>query len=307
MPAYVIYRILGNDLPPRHARGQTLSSLRFILDREPDLPGAQKRWIVNRILDPRVRDRVIGLLEKRGQPYRVIAAEPQAVRDIPRRLERERIAAVIGINQARNYAIEDGRADADWVLPLDGNCFFTPEAWRQIRTACERPADARYAVIPMRRVNDLSALRELAGHPGASGERRLLERSVVAEPQLAFRRDAPDRFDESYPYGHFDKVDLLYRLGVPGPWDDWRGASVQKAKSLESKSPVSGSFLTAGWVWRLPSGNPKAEASSSQRARDRDAAIRLFLDAVDAEGSAWPARWTVRLRTLWAELRSRLS
>ena len=37
-----------------------------------------------------------------------------------------------------------------------------------------------------------------------------------------FHRDAPLAFDESYPYGRRDKVELLWRLGVAGAWDGWR-------------------------------------------------------------------------------------
>lgn len=34
---FVLYRIIGNDLPPRHRVGQGRDSLRFILEMEPSL------------------------------------------------------------------------------------------------------------------------------------------------------------------------------------------------------------------------------------------------------------------------------
>jgi hypothetical protein len=66
---FVLYRVLGNDLPPRHEIGQTLSNLRFMLDNEPELEACEKRWVVNRIVDPEQEAAVIALLEERGQHY----------------------------------------------------------------------------------------------------------------------------------------------------------------------------------------------------------------------------------------------
>lgn len=34
---FIIVRIIGNDLPPRHSPNQTIDNLRFILEHEPDL------------------------------------------------------------------------------------------------------------------------------------------------------------------------------------------------------------------------------------------------------------------------------
>src|SRR5690606_32334685 len=38
---FVLYRIIGNDLPPRHKRGQAIANLRFILEHEPALAGCE--------------------------------------------------------------------------------------------------------------------------------------------------------------------------------------------------------------------------------------------------------------------------
>jgi hypothetical protein len=66
---FVLYRMLGNDLPPRHEIGQTLANLRFMLDHEPELEACEKRWVVNRIVDPEQEAAIIALLEERGQSY----------------------------------------------------------------------------------------------------------------------------------------------------------------------------------------------------------------------------------------------
>ena len=66
---FVLYRILGNDLPPRHEMGQTVKNLRFILENEPPLPNVDKRWVVNRIIDPEQEAAILALLQKHEQPY----------------------------------------------------------------------------------------------------------------------------------------------------------------------------------------------------------------------------------------------
>lgn len=65
----VLYRILGNDLPPRHKQGQTLSNLRFILEHEPSFPKTKKYWILNRMVDPANEAAIIKLLKKHNQEY----------------------------------------------------------------------------------------------------------------------------------------------------------------------------------------------------------------------------------------------
>jgi hypothetical protein len=47
---------------------------------------------------------------------------------------------VINNNGARNAALRDGKGRAKWVLPWDGNCFLTAQAWSEIVTAGPRPA-----------------------------------------------------------------------------------------------------------------------------------------------------------------------
>ncbi len=47
----VLYRIIGNDLPPRHQYGQVYTNIRFILENEIALPNWSKRWVLNRIVN----------------------------------------------------------------------------------------------------------------------------------------------------------------------------------------------------------------------------------------------------------------
>jgi hypothetical protein len=64
-----LFRIIGNDLPPRHSPGQTLSNLKFILDHEPDFEGCEKIWILNRLVDPEKENAIIRLLDIHRRSY----------------------------------------------------------------------------------------------------------------------------------------------------------------------------------------------------------------------------------------------
>ena len=65
----VLYRILGNDLPPRHRPGQTLSNVRFILEHEPEFNKTRKLWVLNRIVDQQAESSILQLLNHHRQEY----------------------------------------------------------------------------------------------------------------------------------------------------------------------------------------------------------------------------------------------
>lgn len=66
---FLLYRIIGNDLPPRHKEGQTLSNLHFILEHEPSFPNTRKIFVLNRISDPNTEAAIIQLLEQYHMEY----------------------------------------------------------------------------------------------------------------------------------------------------------------------------------------------------------------------------------------------
>jgi len=65
----VLVRVVGNDLPPRHAVGQSVANVRWILEHEVLPVGVVRRWVVNRISDPLVEADVVGLLEGAGEVF----------------------------------------------------------------------------------------------------------------------------------------------------------------------------------------------------------------------------------------------
>lgn len=300
--SFVLYRIIGNDLYPRHEKGQSLRNVRFIIDNEPDLPGCEKRWIINRIFDPEHEAAMVSLLEQHGQAFTAIPFEASAYRTVdwdfggfskpdlmiskafdamsPRmrmrveaRARRLKINYAVNNNGARNFALREGRARAKWVLPWDGNCFLPAEAWEQLVEAVTSAPYLKYFITPMARIVDNDSLLKPDFEPDA-----------VEEPQMLFRADAEEEFDENYPYGRRPKVELFWRLGVPGSWDSSRDDVWDLPRPARSEQ--AGQFGQAGWVARLSSGMAELEAASrmSQAGRElaRNEAIATTLDDLDA-------------------------
>jgi len=66
---FVLYRILGNSLPPRHDPRNMPDNLGFILRNEPELEGCVKRWVLNRIVDRVVEDECIRMIDAAGHGF----------------------------------------------------------------------------------------------------------------------------------------------------------------------------------------------------------------------------------------------
>lgn len=296
---FVLYRIIGNDLPPRHAKGSARANVQFILQHEPELADCTKRWIINRIIDPVEERAIIALLERHKQSYLRIPfdfgeyarigwdldgfPERGALLNLsmqgrkahkPRYLIQASVAKnnyVMNNNGARNAALLAGRDAAKWVLPWDGNCFLTAAAWADVRNAVRTQPYVKYFVVPMARIPSNRALLDPSFRPVAADE-----------PQILFRRDAALMFDPAFAYGMSPKVELLLRLGVPGPWDQWPIGKAHHAS--QTALTERNSFLYAGWVARLESGRRQLEIGEDamrQRKRARDIGIIETLDALD--------------------------
>lgn len=300
---FVIYRIIGNDLYPRHARGQAIENLRFILDHEPVLQGCEKRFVLNRIIDSGQEAEIIDLLERRGAQYLRLPFDPEEYAAVgfdtdilpePDFLfsgrfealgsaEQERVLGalyrhknnyVMNNNGARNTALQDGRGRAKWILPWDGNCFLTQEAWERIRLDISRAQYNRYFVVPMARMLSNESLIHGGEAPKA-----------VEEPQLIFRADAAEEFNPAFCYGRRPKVELLWRLGVKGPWDEYRDDAWDQQRL--PVSPEANRVGRAGWVARLSSGMTTLETATDHAALHRgfarSGAILATLQQLDTQ------------------------
>ena len=304
---FLLVRIIGNDLKPLHDPEQSLNNLRFILENEQPLPGCEKRWLLNRISDQEVLCRLRSLLETHGCGYDVIPFEPEGLRAaswdwavlpchhflLSRRyrwlpldqqqawllaLYRLKNNVLMHNNGARNRALElarnrDGRTRPDWILPWDGNCFLTPEGWNQLREAMTVQPWADYFHVPMQRISSNQQLLD----PGFRAD-------PCDEPQLIFSVTAAEQFNTAYPYGRRPKVELFWRLGLPGPWDDWPDEPWDQPRRPRLE-PLP-DCPRAGWVARLQAGgngsSPQSAvriANAAQASRRRSSARNLAIQA----------------------------
>lgn len=302
---FVLYRIVGNDLYPRHRPGMSRANVQFILEREPALADCEKRWVVNRIVDRAEERAIIDLLERHGQSYIhlpfvqedyarigwdldcfadqrfLLELHPATSAGDPKLLDllkeartrHSKNAYVMNNNGARNVALRAGKGVAKWVLPWDGNCFLTEAAWAGIRAGVLAQPYFKYFVVPMARTNANAELLTPDFRP-----------REFDEPQILFRRDAREEFDPGYVYGRRPKVELFWRLGVPGAWDKWRAEPWERPKPRLSSEAHE--FTRCGWVNRLESGKPELEGydrdARNHRGKARAHGIVMLLDRLDA-------------------------
>lgn len=208
------------------------------------------------------------------------------------------------VNAARNVMIRIGqRLGARWILPWDQNCFLTPDAWRRIKTdltyqdritaaaaaalaAASRGSnqdsddvihELKYFLTPMERLveeNDIVLSPDYTPNPWE-------------EPQLIFRSDALERFDERFRYGKRDKVALLVRLGVPGIWTEWGWSTWELKRTFLniSRDIENVTVPQTGYVVRLFSGVPDLdtndEAAAYFRELTRGKAVVQMLESLD--------------------------
>ena len=290
---FCLVRVIGNDLYPRHQKGQSRENVRFILENEPALEGCQRLWILNRIIDQGEREALLALLNTHQQDFVEIPFKAAEYHQVPfdfaclpaenflfsrqfqslEELEKARAVTavhrlknnyVMNNNGARNRALEEGRKRAKWVLPWDGNCFLTTDAWSAIyHDVIENPWYSHF-VVPMARMLSNEDLLSNATPP-----------EPVEEPQLIFRRDSQETFNADFCYGRRPKVELFWRLGIPGKWDGWRDDPWDQPRQPES--PEAYRFGMAGWVARLYSGMGNLEQNTTESFKNRG---RVRQDAI---------------------------
>ncbi|WP_445354589.1 alginate lyase family protein [Microbulbifer sp. EKSA008] len=298
---FVLYRVIGNDLAPRHSVGQSRKNLEFILKHESALDDCEKIFILNRIVDPNEEVAIIKLLDNYQQTFlkipfswddyrkiewnildHPISYAPYKLKDLRLRrdlavqaelsLYRHKNNYVMNNNGARNLALQDGKSKADWILPWDGNCFVTPKAWQAIKQQVLNNNAYPYHVIPMARLLDNQSVLSEDFEP-----------NPTEEPQIVFRSDSREIFDSRYCYGRRPKVELLWRLGVSGKWDEW--AIFPWDLPCPDYSEAAGHYTQGGWVARLFSGKPHLERTDQQSSRERGTtrseAILAMLDQLD--------------------------
>lgn len=276
---YCIYRIIGNDLPPRTPEGNTLRNLKFILENEAPFMDCEKRFLFNRVYDKQLLGEMVALVSAHGctvDGLTFMRSEYERANHFSWKRD-----YCIPINQARNQAIAHGMRDGfEYVLPLDGNCFIRLDGWENFdNIARANPVDA-YFIMPMWRLEAYQqALDAVAYSPQIRETYRWGDQEVVGitEPQVVFTARSDVRFEEKFTYGNCDKVSLLWRLGIAGVWDRWNSDAKMKARPSKWWRRVK----MAGCVCRLPSGNPDADSSNKARSDAREEGLRKLVERID--------------------------
>ncbi len=91
------------------------------------------------------------------------------------------------------------------------------------------------------------------------------------------------RFNVELTYGQANKIELLMRLGVRGPWDAWSDELSERIRAGVRAAPSRsfGKIHEAGFVFRLASGNPLADRDRAERARARLAGLQAFVQRLE--------------------------
>lgn len=193
-----IYRIVGNELPPRDLPGARVRTTQYISQQLHFQEGVTQHWVLNRILDLRLQQQLLQTLQPTACVVSVLPADPKAVNTAT--TFHEKVLRAIDINKARNWAIDDGQARGyDWTVILDGDCHFTPEdlqAFLAVAESTDRPTIG----IPSQR-----CLVQHGQEPQPV--------APLGEPMLAFNSKTRLRFDTTIPFGEGDKLRLLIQLG----------------------------------------------------------------------------------------------
>lgn len=269
---YILYRILGNDLPPRHLKGQTLDNLKFILEYEGDFVDCEKRFVLNRIVDFDTQSVICDLLMKAGYKFSIIPFILEQYRELES--VNERIQYLTNVNRARNYCIEQGIEEAEYVLPFDGGSMFREDGWQSFDANVRFNSGDPYFVVGQWRPKSYDDFLNV-DQPELKEEYKFGKSVVtgIREPTVVFGQGHDKRFNEDLMYGNADKVELVAQLGIAGVWMNWISKD-----ALKNMSKFAGTVKMISWVARLPSGNDVADFDNQIRGKMRAEGIQRLLE-----------------------------
>jgi hypothetical protein len=253
MSKYAICRILGNENVPRDRPGSRLKTLEFILKNEPKFLDTEKIYVLNRLVNPDFRKANEELLQTYKAKYVVVEVPWNEMLNKPNLSDIDINFYVIGINATRNTLIEYAHRSADYAVILDGDCIFDHTGWGDfVATVNSRPG--KYYSIPMIRMTPEAYFDGFARD--------------CTEPQLAFRKDAELRFDVNLPFGHRDKLELLFALGHDKEMDKGHN-TIEGDKTC-----------LAGYVCHLNTGIEAVETDQIDRLLARDISLHRLVMTV---------------------------
>ncbi len=270
---YSLVRILGNDQPPRHSIDQTRRNTEFILKHEPEFRNCDKYFILNRIWNPVKYNQLVSLIEPSG--YKILTIPFIADDYLQLTDDDSKFLYLTNQNEARNFAITELLDTCDVLLPFDGGTCFRSDGWQQLLKGIEGRDLEPYYTVPMWRLKSLKDYK--MGRPTV--KEKAGPKTRLVEPQICFTAQSDKMFTEGMTYGKANKVDMLWMLDVPGPWQAWHPSLHEIARTRMSK--YAGSVRSCGFVCRLPSGNTRGDHNIGIRSRLRQLAVNKTLESVD--------------------------
>ena len=296
-PTFCIVRILGNELPKLHDPGQTEQNLRYLLQHNQLPAEVMQMFVLNRIVNNDTLNTYWTLLDKYRCPCRNIPFEreqwdalpiltaqvreqlkvnPQSIKQVRvrERLLQPYSNCLININSARNAALDWAReqTDCEWILLLDGNCYFNRHQWQSLQESLWDDND--YLLIPLVQLPTWE--RAAPQEPPSTLTNRL-----AFEPQLAFHRTRSTiAFNEAIAYGASDKAELL-RVITNGRlahdpqhvWTQWRDN--ERVLNIPDRDGLDCNFQLLSSVYRLPRWQEKPPQFSYCDPWDREMLLRL--------------------------------
>jgi hypothetical protein len=286
MKESLLWRILGNDIPDRHAANQTYKCLQHILVNEDSLPHCQRRFLVNRIACDNKREKLLDLLMTFGEDFTEIPFNLEAYERLP---HEQRAGYLTNQADAKNFCIDWGlEKDFDFVLPFDGQIFIRPVGWEHF----QRQIDEEYGTLAG---DNQAFLALLIGRSNSFDTETFDDPSViqnkeswldtsgmthfgVSAPQIIFSERADIRYRD-LPYG-VTSVDMLQRLGLAGLWDKLDPDTYWQASA--HKSAMFGKVFAAGFGIRLPSGEPDLDVDGWKRHFARQTGVQKLVLQVNS-------------------------
>ncbi|GJP63743.1 hypothetical protein CLOP_g20793 [Closterium sp. NIES-67] len=236
-PRFVLYRMIGNDIPPLQCAGQLYENALYALQHEPRrLAGCRRVWVVNNVVNETAERRVVRALKAHGYGDEDIIVRRVNYTHVAQLPHDQWGAAVSAQNEARNAMLEHGRAaGVRWILPWDGNQFVTREAWHRIVAAADRYEAQGITVFKVAMVK-VQSLQQPAWLNASSLFRHIRPHAPGQwESQVAFRNDSSHHFKQGVAYGEANKLEALIRICGSGCY--WHWPELLKALHLLQQPP----------------------------------------------------------------------
>lgn len=261
----VIYRLIGNDMPPLQQQGQLRWNTKFTIDNENIFHGVTKRWVLNRIYNDTDYTGIYGDLMKAGVNRRDIISNcfDLEIYKSYKNIE-DKTFYLTAQNDGRNIAVLDGRNSGfEWSLVLDGNTFITHDSWMIIEKALKVASDKgmQYMKIPYHKINSEQSVSWL--NKGTTLNSLLSHAPAKGESQIAFHKSSNEMFllddkqeNETNPvkyrgYGQKNKSYLFKEGSLCGPDSKQCQCSTVVEGNEENTTLISSYIKDCGLILRL--------------------------------------------------------